>query len=430
MSDEPRDRPWSHLRLGDIAKLITKGTTPNHLGFDYQDNGITFLKVECISGAGGFIPTRFAYIDGACHNALLRSQLQVGDLLYSIAGALGRRAIVYGAILPANTNQALAIIRLGLEANLDRQYLFHFLVSPQIRNQIERFAVQSAQANLSLANVNDFVIDAPPLPEQRKIASILTTVDSLIEQTEALIEKYRRVKQGMMADLLSRGVDSDGKLRPTQQQAPELYKQSELGFDSLPIDWEEGTIADFCDLHNSLRFPISEEIRSSMQGEYSYYGPTGILDYINEYRVEGRYVLIGEDGDHFLKFDRQKMTIVIEGRCNVNNHAHILSGRIGCTTDWIDAFFSHRDITLHVTQQGAGRLKLNKASLLEMPMLVPPEPEQQVICRRIREIVQRIQSEESGLAKLRTLKTGLMQDLLTGKVRVKVDEAEEAPTSG
>ena len=224
MSESLQQKDWDTIRLGDVASLITKGTTPNHRGFEYKNNGITFLKVECISSSGRFVPSRFAYIDQHCHNSLQRSQLQQGDLLYSIAGALGRRAIVDVSILPANTNQALAIIRLGADADLDRQYLFHFLVSPQIHNQIERFAVQSAQANISLANVNDFAIDSPPLPEQRKIASILTTVDRLIEHTEALIEKYRRVKQGMMQDLLTGKVrvkvdEDEEAMQPTPPSA-------------------------------------------------------------------------------------------------------------------------------------------------------------------------------------------------------------------
>ena len=117
----------------------------------------------------------------------------------------------------------------------------------------------------------------------------------------------------------------------------------------------------FCEIHNNLRKPIASEIREAMRGAYPYYGPTGILDYINEFLVEGEYCLIGEDGDHFLKFAKQPMTLLVTGRFNVNNHAHILTGRNGATTKWLHAFFMHRDITLHLTHQGAGRLKLVEA---------------------------------------------------------------------
>jgi len=356
---------------------------------------------------------------------LERYILREGDVIIGMDGSLvGRNfATVTSNDVPSLLVQRVACLRTS--ASLDSAFLYYFIASDFWLSHVDVVKTHSGIPHISNGDIRNFRISFPPLTEQRKIARILTTVDNLIEQTEALIEKYKSIKQGMMHDLFTRGVDQSGRLRPPYEDAPELYKESELGFDALPINWEEGTIADFCDLHNSLRFPMSAEVRSTMQGQYPYYGPTGILDYINEYRIQGRFVLIGEDGDHFLKFDRQKMTIAIEGRCNVNNHAHILSGRNGCTTAWVDACFSHRDITLHLTQQGAGRLKLNKSSLLEMPMLVPPEPEQQAICRRLCGITQRIQLEKFGLAKLRTLKSGLMQDLLTGKVRVSVDETEE-----
>ena len=79
-------------------------------------------------------------------------------------------------------------------------------------------------------------ITCPPLPEQRKIAKILTTVDNLIEKTEALIAKYQSVKQGLMQDLFTRGLDQHGHLRPPYAEAPELYNKSELGW--IPREWE------------------------------------------------------------------------------------------------------------------------------------------------------------------------------------------------
>ena len=81
-----------------------------------------------------------------------------------------------------------------------------------------------------------FEIDLPPLPEQRKIARILSTVDDLIERTEALIAKYRAIKQGLMHDLLTRGVDASGRLRPPREEAPGLYRESAVGW--VPREWE------------------------------------------------------------------------------------------------------------------------------------------------------------------------------------------------
>ncbi len=122
-----------------------------------------------------------------------------------------------------------------------------------------------------------------------------------------------------------------------------------------PNDWKTKRIKNISKIYNNLRKPISVDERKTMKGQYPYYGPTGILDYINEYRVSGKYVLIGEDGDHFLKFSEKNMTLLVQGQFNVNNHAHILAGSLECSTEWIFHFYRHMSIYPYLTRQGAGR---------------------------------------------------------------------------
>jgi type I restriction enzyme S subunit len=142
--------------------------------------------------------------------------------------------------------------------------------------------------------------------------------------------------------------------------------------------------------------------------------------YIDEYRVSGKFVLIGEDGDHFLKYKTQEMTLLINGKFNVNNHAHILQGKDNILTEWLHLFFLHRDITLHLTRQGAGRFKLNKAALMELPLVAPKYPAEQDRILHVMNILRRNQMNSiSNLDKLKLEKTALMQDLLTGKKCVK-----------
>lgn len=188
---------------------------------------------------------------------------------------------------------------------------------------------------------------------QKKIATILSTIDTAIEKTQELIDKYQQIKTGLMHDLFTRGIGENGKLRPPRNEAPDLYKESELGW--IPKEWEVNSIDYFCDVFNYFRFPIAAEIRETMKGAYPYYGPTGIVDFINEYRLNGQYVLIGEDGDHFLKSNKMEMTQLLNGKFNVNNHAHILKGKNNCSDEWFYTFYMNRDITFWLTRQGAGR---------------------------------------------------------------------------
>src|SRR5690606_1145643 len=90
--------------------------------------------------------------------------------------------------------------------------------------------------------------------------------------------------------------------------------------------WRVVPLGEAAVIENRLRKPLSATVRSRMPGPYPYFGPTGILDTIDEYRLEGQYVLIGEDGDHFLKWASWSMTQLVDGRFNVNNHAHVIRG--------------------------------------------------------------------------------------------------------
>ena len=190
------------------------------------------------------------------------------------------------------------------------------------------------------------------------------------------------------------------------------YKRTEVGV--IPEDWEVKVINDGFDICNTLRFPISEDIRKSMQGDYPYYGPTKIQDYINEFRVEGEYALIGEDGDHFLKWSEISMTQITSGKFNVNNHAHLIKGKKNITlTSWFYYFFKNRDITNHLTRQGAGRYKLSKGTLQKIPCAFPPTiSEQTAIATAISDADDLINSLEKLIAKKRNIKQGAIQKML------------------
>jgi type I restriction enzyme S subunit len=252
--------------------------------------------------------------------------------------------------------------------------------------------------------------------EQTQIASILSKVDEAIAQTEQLIAKYTRIKTGLMQDLLTKGIDEHGNIRSEETHE---FKDSALG--RIPKEWECETLGNNnIELHNSKRKPISSKERANMIGDYPYYGATGIIDILNVYRVDGEFVLFGEDGDHFLKWVYQEQTILTNGKFNVSNHAHIVKGTSKCSTKWIHYFFCHRDITYYLTRQGAGRFKLNKTSLLSLPILLPKsQQEQKSIIERIEKVNEYADDLKYKLSKLQSLKTGLMQDLLSGKVRVK-----------
>lgn len=151
----------------------------------------------------------------------------------------------------------------------------------------------------------------------------------------------------------------------------------------IPRGWVFSYVGKVFSIKNNLRRPISEEIRAKNVGKYPYFGPTKIQGYIDTYEQDGHYVLIGEDGDHFLKYKSQSMTQLVDGKCTVNNHAHIIEGTNEAIREWFYYYFMHRDIFSFLSRQGAGRYKLNKASLEKIPLIVPPLGEQKKIAEII-----------------------------------------------
>ena len=129
---------WENTTLENITSVITKGTTPTSIGKSFTLTGINFIKIECIDKSGQFDKSMFEHIDVETNNILKRSQLNDGDILFSIAGALGRIAIVDERVLPANTNQALAIIRLKKASDApNRRYVYYQLQSEKTKRIIE-----------------------------------------------------------------------------------------------------------------------------------------------------------------------------------------------------------------------------------------------------------------------------------------------------
>jgi type I restriction enzyme S subunit len=192
---------WKTKSLGELSDLITKGTTPTSVGHAFVPKGINFVKVESITANGHFIDGKVAHITREGHEALKRSQLKSGDILFSIAGALGRTATVTDDILPANTNQALAIIRLKNTPDVLTEFVVKALETGVVLEQIEKSRGGVAQQNLSLAQLGGFTIPLPPLPEQKRIVGILdkafegiavtkANAEKNLENTRALFESY------------------------------------------------------------------------------------------------------------------------------------------------------------------------------------------------------------------------------------------------
>ena len=186
--EKPFDIPdsWEWVRLGEVAKTVTKGTTPRGGKNAYIDNGIKFYRGENIKNYS-ITSEPIKFISNEINvGQLRRSQLVLNDLLITIAGTLGNVAVVKENNLPANVNQAIAIVRLINSSSFDEKYL-SFALGNQSKEIIKRKKTTSIP-NLTLQQISEAVIPLPPLSEQSRIAAKIAQLFALLRKVESLLK--------------------------------------------------------------------------------------------------------------------------------------------------------------------------------------------------------------------------------------------------
>ena len=184
---------WDLIKLGDFCDLITKGTT----GKSQSEQGmVNFVKVENLKDNEIYPIVKIS--EEEHFGSLKRSILYEGDILFSIAGTLGRTAIVKNNILPANTNQALAIIR-GYK--LDAYFLLVVLSGEVVKDYIRKNPTVGAQPNLSLEQVSSLKIKIPSLDEQQAIGSYFSNLDNLINSHQEKITQLGTLKKKLLENM-------------------------------------------------------------------------------------------------------------------------------------------------------------------------------------------------------------------------------------
>jgi type I restriction enzyme S subunit len=415
---------WETTKLSELSGHITKGTTPTTYGFRYTASGINFIKVESIDERGAFIPENIPHISEEANKAFSRSILRENDVLFSIAGALGRVALVTNEILPANTNQALAIVRLKEQNRLSVEYLKYFLMGPQIQNFVRTIAIQSQQANINLEHVRNFTVALPPLGEQCGVVGVLGVVDSAIELVGKVIAKTERLKKSLMQTLLTKGIGHK-----------EYEYSKELGC-TIPKDWEVAKLGGFAEFKNGVNFGKEQRGSEGMLtvDVLNMYGESIYLDLKDLYRVK-----IAENHDYVLEkgdilFVRSSLKREGAGWASLFDGWNELVTFCGFIIraklqrkDILPEFltyFLRSELARNKLVAGSGQVAITNITQETLRIFRFPLPslqEQEKIVEMLSTVDKKLGLERREKSKLERVKRGLMDLLLTGKVRVKVD---------
>ncbi len=379
---------WSCGCFKDFLTYFSAGATP------YRGNPSNFVgNIPWISSGELNYDIISDTNEHISINALKSTHLTLhekGTFLIAITGleAAGTRGRCAFVGVPAATNQSCLAIK--STEKLSTRYLFWYyrLWSNYLAFN---FSQGSKQQSFTAEIVKKLPLYAPTIDEQERIAEALSDVDALIKELDALIEKKRMVLKATMQDLLT-----------ARRRLPGFSEQ-----------WIVKTIDEICFRFDNLRIPVAEKMRE--KGSTPYYGANGIQGYVKGFTHNGEFILLAEDGANNLK---DYPIQYVKGKIWVNNHAHVLSANENyATTRFLS--FSLKCIDYEKAIVGGSRAKLNSSTLMLLNVYIPTSlSEQQAIAEILSDMDAEIAELEKKKEKYTSIRQGMMQQLLTGKIRL------------
>lgn len=432
MSELPHG--WNEAPLGTVADIrvsnVDKKTTPgeqhvrlcNYMDVytsDYLDDARPYMEATASS------------------SEIARFGLQRDDVLITkdseTPDDIAIPAVVDQDVINLVCGYHLALLRpSGL---LDGTWLSKQLQQARAQRYFAKMATGSTRYGLSNASIAEFPVWLPDLLAQKKASLILRTIDEAIRKTEQVIEKLKAMKQGLLHDLLTRGIDDNGELRPPPTEAPHLYKDSPLGM--IPRGWSAVQLGT-CGQWVSGGTP-STSVPAYWDGGVPWITAASLKTFwlcssertLTELGVQNGSRMVPEGTVLFVV---RGMSLKKEFRVGVSvrplafgQDCKALVPNPGLRADFLGhLLLGEEDRVLRIVDEashGTGRLAI--PPLQAMYIRVPNRQEQDAIIEVLDSHEDRVREEGEQLAKLRTLKRGLMDDLLTGRVRVKVEDCQK-----
>jgi len=410
---------WKAVSFGDLAQVQGGFAFKSSTFVDCNEDSVPVVRMSNLK-AGRLDTIEAKRVPRALVEKLGQFALNDGDFLLGMSGSLGNYAWVTAEDLPCYLNQ-----RVGRLAgcNGHSRFAAYLYLSPVIQRQIETQAAGAAQLNISPKQIAAMPVMLPPLPEQRKIAAILSSVDDAIEKTQAVIAQVQVVKKGLMQELLTRGLPGRHK----------RFKQTEIG--EVPEEWEVvtiGAVLESCtygvncrcgadaSLVPVLRMGNIQEDRLDI-ADLKYADLTGmdpqkvflrrndvLFNRTNSYDLVGKVALV--DTEQQLSYASYLLRLRADSR--------------QCTPAWLHARMAAPDFqtTLrNIATKGVSQSNINPSKMRALKIALPSLAEQTSIASFARSFDQRIAAERAKLSAVLTLKSALMSVLLTGEVRVQFD---------
>jgi type I restriction enzyme, S subunit len=417
----------SKINIGEHIKIIP-GYPFNSAEFNNEGVGLPLIRIRDLLTSK--IET---FYKGEYQNEFL---IEEGDILIGMDGDF--HIVRWKNKAKALLNQRIMKVaqKNGAKINIDYfyYYLFPFL------NAVWEKTTATTVKHLSTFDISLAEEDFPEFEVQRKIARILSTADAVIENTQAAIDKYKAIKQGMLHDLFTCGIDiNTGKLRPKYEDEPELYKESKLGW--IPKEWEALQIGDCIDpiMSNVDKHIYEDELKITLCNYMDVYDNrylTKEISFTNgsvnapemqRFSLKLQDVIITKDSE--TPDDIAVPAVIIENFENLICGYHLCILRSKDKLKLNGEFLMNQLLLQEINNQfatranGSTRYGLTIDAIEKVYLKIPNDVDEQIeIAKRLKSNDNKIQTEQSYLHKLQQIKAGLMADLLSGKKEVIVDK--------
>jgi len=397
---------WVTKKLKEIA-IIKMGQSPESLYVNEVGIGVPFLQGN--AEFSSLYPKNKYWVIKPTRVS------KTEDILLSVRAPVGETNI-------ADREYCIGRGLSSIEFHIDKKFGWYLINKEKRQLKVkERGSTFTAVNKKDIETIDCFFPEEKI--EQSKIAEILTTIDDAIEKTERIIAKYRRIKQGLLQDLLTKGIDENGNIR---REATHEFKDSPLG--RIPVEWEFGTIGEVAKVRRGASpRPIDNPEYFSDIGR----GWVRITDVTNAYKFllkTSQYMsLLGESlsvkvnkGELILSICATVGKPIILGidACIHDGFVHIYDYQKRIDRDYLFYFLDYNQEKIKLKSQIGTQGNLNTDIVKNIELIIPPYKEQLTISETLTNIDNNLDIEQKNLKKLHSIKQGLMQDLLTGKVRV------------
>lgn len=410
---------WPSVPFGRIAKKLVNGGTPPTEVPRYWSGQIPWVTGADFTPAGIGEFRRFVSNEAVRETAT--NVIEEGQLLLVTRTGVGKLAIAPCDIAISQDVTGVYVD----EEQADTAFLFH-----RMRQGVEDLKKLNQGTSINGIIRSDLVsyqVKLPSLPQQRRIAEILSTLDEAIEQTETLIAKMQQVKAGLMHDLFTHGVTPDGRLRPTREQAPKLYKESPLGW--IPKEWEVSKLDEVADI-NRGKFTIRPRNDPRFYGGEHPFIQTGDVSLAKGRVLKTYSQTLNTAGLSVSRlFDAGTIMVTIAANiadtcilgvpmCAPDSLVGVLPNK-GQVSRFLELCIRRRKSWLEARAPQTAQKNINLEDLRPLMIPTPSHYEQETIASIYESIDSSLVTSEQEIEKLRQQKHGLMHDLLTGVVRVK-----------